>query len=231
MKHEFWHDRWRNAEIGFHLNDTNPALTSHWHTIPVDLGERVLVPLCGKSLDILWLLREGYQVIGVELSELALDELAESIEETFSLAVDKQKVGDHILYRAAGILLICGDWFSLTAYDVGPVNAVYDRAALVAMPEDMRRDYAEQLLAVSKNAPQLLVTFEYDQAEMSGPPFSVEASEVESFYAGVMNIDVMSDKDGLAKEPRFRERGLSAFREKVLRLTPKAQTQGADPHP
>ena len=222
MKHDFWHERWEKQEIGFHLSKTNPALTSHWKTIPVDLGERVLVPLCGKSVDILWLLRQGYQVVGVELSEVALDALAESIEETFSLAVDKQQVGDLILYRAAGILLICGDWFSLTSFDTGPIDAVYDRAALVAMPEAMRADYANQLLTISQNAPQLLVTFEYDQNEMAGPPFSVDESQVAEFYAGTMNIDLMADKDCLVDEPKFRERGLSALREKVLRLTPKA---------
>jgi len=222
MKHDFWHERWEKQEIGFHLSKTNPALTSHWQTIPVDLGERVLVPLCGKSVDILWLLRQGYQVVGVELSEVALDALAESIEETFSLAVDKQQVGDLILYRAAGILLICGDWFSLTSFDTGPIDAVYDRAALVAMPETMRADYANQLLTISQNAPQLLVTFEYDQNEMAGPPFSVDESQVAEFYAGTMNIDLMADKDCLIDEPKFRERGLSALREKVMRLTPKA---------
>lgn len=222
MKHDFWHERWEKQEIGFHLSKTNPALISHWQTIPVDLGERVLVPLCGKSVDILWLLRQGYQVVGVELSEVALDALAESIEETFSLAVDKQQVGDLILYRAAGILLICGDWFSLTSFDTGPIDAVYDRAALVAMPETMRADYASQLLTISQNAPQLLVTFEYDQNEMAGPPFSVDESQVAEFYAGTMNIDLMADKDCLIDEPKFRERGLSALREKVMRLTPKA---------
>ena len=222
MKHDFWHERWEKQEIGFHLSKTTPALPSHWQTIPVDLGERVLVPLCGKSVDILWLLRQGYQVVGVELSEVALDALAESIEETFSLAVDKQQVGDLILYRAAGILLICGDWFSLTSFDTGPIDAVYDRAALVAMPEAMRADYANQLLTISQNAPQLLVTFEYDQNEMAGPPFSVDESQVAEFYAGTMNIDLMADKDCLVDEPKFRERGLSALREKVLRLTPKA---------
>ncbi len=222
MKHDFWHERWEKQEIGFHLSKTNPALTSHWQTIPVDLGERVLVPLCGKSVDILWLLRQGYQVVGVELSEVALDALVESIEETFSLAVDKQQVGDLILYRAAGILLICGDWFSLTSFETGPIDAVYDRAALVAMPEAMRADYANQLLTISQNAPQLLVTFEYDQNEMAGPPFSVDESQVAEFYAGTMNIDLMADKDCLVDEPKFRERGLSALREKVLRLTPKA---------
>ncbi|GAA6144170.1 thiopurine S-methyltransferase [Thalassolituus maritimus] len=221
MKHEFWHERWEKQEIGFHLADTNPALAAHWQTIPVDLGERVLVPLCGKSVDILWLLREGYQVVGVELSEVALDAMAESIEETFSLAVDKQKVGDYILYRAAGILLICGDWFAMTSYDTGPIDAVYDRAALIAMPEDLRRQYSEQLRAVAGNAPQLLVTLEYDQSEMAGPPFSVPVDQVESYYGDVMNIDLIADKDCLIDEPKFRERGLSSLRERVVRLTPK----------
>jgi len=221
MKNEFWHERWEKNEIGFHLDDANPAIVNHWHTMPIDLGDRVLVPLCGKSLDVIWLLREGYQVVAAELSEIALDALAESIEETFSLAVDKQQVGDLILYRAAGILLICGDWFSLTDYDIGPVHAVYDRAALVAMPEHMRADYVAQLTRISKGAPQLLVTFEYDQNEMSGPPFCVHPDEITGHYSATMNIDTLFSKDVLNSEPKFRERGLSALQETVLRLTPR----------
>ncbi|MEC8443222.1 MAG: thiopurine S-methyltransferase [Pseudomonadota bacterium] len=218
MQHEFWHERWANNEIGFHESEVNPALVNHWHTLKVDLGSRVLIPLCGKTLDAHWLLREGYQIVGVELSEVALDALADSIEETFSLAVDKQRVGDLILYRAAGILLICGDWFALTSYDVGPIDAVYDRAALVAMPEAMRADYVKQLRTLSEDAPQLLVSFDYDQAEMSGPPFSVPVDEVQQHYAG-MHVDVLLRSDLLASDPKFRERGVRAMSQDVLRLT------------
>ena len=109
----------------------------------------------------------------------------------------------------------------MTSYDTGPIDAVYDRAALIAMPEDLRRQYAEQLRAVAGNAPQLLVTLEYDQSEMAGPPFSVPVDQMESYYGTAMNIDLIADKDCLIDEPKFRERGLSSLRERVVRLTPK----------
>lgn len=221
MNPDFWHERWSNNETGFHLDQPNPAMLHHWPTIPIDLGSRVLVPLCGKTVDILWFLKQGYQVVGIELSEIALDALAESIEEMFSLAVDKQEIDGVILYRAAGILLICGDWFKLTADDIGPIHAVYDRAALVALPEDMRGTYSQHLLSIAGVVPQLLVTMDYNQDEMSGPPFSVSADNVESYYASSMNIDVLHSEERINKEPRFRERGLTSMNETVYRLMPK----------
>lgn len=221
MKTEFWQERWKNNEIGFHLEQENPALLNHWPTIPIDLGSRVLVPLCGKTVDILWLLKQGYQVVGIELSEVALDALAESIEETFSLAVDKQEIDGVILYRAAGILLICGDWFKLTASDIGPVHAVYDRAALIAMPDSMRSAYVQQLLTIAGRVPQLLVAIDYNQEEMAGPPFSVSADEIEGYYTSTMNIDVLQSGDRLKQEPRFQQRGLTSLKETVYRMMPK----------
>lgn len=222
MKSEFWHERWSNDETDFHLDEPNPAMVNNWPTLPIELGNRVLLPLCGKSVDVLWLLKQGYQIVGVELSEIALDALAESIEEMFSLAVDKQEVDGLILYRAAGILLICGDWFKLTARDIGPVHAVYDRAALIAMPEEMRESYCEQLMNVAGAVPQLLVTIDYHQADMAGPPFSVPADQIEGYYADSMTIDVLHSEERINKEPRFRDRGLTSLNETVYRLIPKS---------
>lgn len=221
MDTEFWKERWGKDETGFHLDKPNPALVNHWHTMPVDLGTRVLVPLCGKSVDIIWFLKEGYQVVGAELSEKALDALAYDIEGEFGLAVDKQEVDGLILYRAAGILLICGDWFALTARDIGPVDAVYDRAALVALPPQMRVDYSQHLLNISRNAPQLLVSFAYDQNQMPGPPFSVPEDEVIAHYGSLMHADVLDDRELIDLEPRFRERGVTSMRQAVYRLTPR----------
>jgi len=221
MHNEFWHERWSKDEIGFHLEDANPALVNHWHTMPVDIGTRVLVPLCGKTQDIIWLLKQGHQVVGAELSEKALDALAYDIEGEFGLAVDKQEVDGLILYRAAGILLICGDWFALTQRDIGPVDAVYDRAALVALPPEMRERYSRHLLEISRQAPQLLVSFAYAQEQMSGPPFAVLRDEVNQHYAEVMHADVLEERELIDQEPRFRDRGVTSMLQTVYRLTPR----------
>ena len=219
MHSDFWHERWSKNEIGFHLDKVNPALAGHWHTMPVDLGSRVLVPLCGKTTDILWLLKQGYQVVGAELSEIALDALAYDIEGEFGLAVDKQEVDGLLLYRAAGILLIGGDWFRLTPRDIGPVDVVYDRAALIALPEAMRRDYSEKLFELAPGAPRLLVAVDYDSAAMSGPPFAVSSEEITRLYGDAMHIDVLESREQIDQEPRFRDRGLSSLIQSVYRLT------------
>ncbi|MDF1762750.1 MAG: thiopurine S-methyltransferase [Oleibacter sp.] len=224
MNPDFWLERWQENEIGFHLNDTNPVLLRHWYTMPVDIGARVLMPLCGKSVDVLWLLKQGFQVVGVELSEIALDALADAIEAEFGLAVDKQKVNGHWLYRAAGIRLICADWFTLTAKELGAVEAVYDRAALIALPPEMRSAYSKHLLHLVGTVPQLLVTMNYDQELMNGPPFAVSVEDVSTYYGDAsegqwLHCDVLEERELINEEPRFRQRGLTSLQQTVYRLT------------
>ena len=221
MKTDFWLERWQHNEIGFHKDKANPALVNHWHTMPVDIGSRVFVPLCGKSLDVIWLLQAGYQVVAAELSEVALDALADRIEGEFGLAVDKQTVDGLILYRAAGILLLGGDFFQLTARDIGPVDVIYDRAALIALPPEMRKQYAQHLMAISQSAPQLLVTVEYDREVMDGPPFAISGQEVSDHYGATYQIDEMECNDQINEEVRFRDRGLTSMMQTVHRLVAK----------
>jgi len=221
MKTDFWLERWQRNEIGFHKDKANPALVNHWHTMPVDIGCRVFVPLCGKTVDVVWILRAGYQVVAAELSEVALDALADQIEGEFGLAVDKQTVDGLILYRAAGILLIGGDFFKLTARDIGPVDVIYDRAALIALPPEMRKDYAQHLMAITHSAPQLLVTVDYDRDVMDGPPFAITTSEVNDHYGATYQIDEMERREQIDEEVRFRDRGLNSMMQTVHRLVAK----------
>jgi thiopurine S-methyltransferase len=178
MEHSFWHDRWQSGRIGFHENKPNPLLTSHFSALSVPENGRVFVPLCGKTLDIGWLLSRGCRVAGAELSELAIRQLFEE------LGVDPEitELEELKRYSADSIDIFVGDIFDLTAGVLGPVDAVFDRAALVALPAEMRAAYVPHIADITGRAPQLLVTFEYDQSRLDGPPFSIGSYEVKQRY-------------------------------------------------
>ncbi len=178
MDAQFWHQRWENSEIAFHERVANPLLVKYCHALSLSRGNRVFVPLCGKSLDIGWLLSQGYKVAGAELSELAITQLFEQLG-TDPKVTD---LGEVKHYSALQIDMFVGDIFALTRELLGPVDAIYDRAALVALPEDMRGRYSRHLTEITVNAQQLLITFEYDQELMNGPPFSINEAEVNRQY-------------------------------------------------
>lgn len=178
MEPNFWFQRWATNDIGFHEKDVNPALVNHFKELALTKGQRVFVPLCGKTLDIAWFLKKGYRVAGAELSPKAIDELFAGLR----LKPTITAVGDMGHYRADHIDIFVGDIFHLTKKMLGPVDAVYDRAALVALPKDMRIRYTRNVKTLTDCAPQLLVSFEYDQALMEGPPFSVSDAEINEHY-------------------------------------------------
>ena len=216
MDHEFWLQRWVQGEIGFHQPAVNAYLQRYWDALGVAAGASVLVPLCGKSRDMKWLHAQGYPVLGVEISRRA----AEQFFAENALRVTHRHHGAFIHYKSAGIELLVGDIFDLTSQIAGPIGAVYDRASLVALPAPMRHRYATHLSALLlPGAPMLLITFEYDQQEMPGPPFAVVESEIRDLYHASFAIDVLWTADVLNDYPRFRERGLSWLKEKVYRLT------------
>lgn len=175
MEHSFWHDRWESGRIGFHEGEPNKLLVAHLSALAVPDGGRVFVPLCGKTLDIGWILSRGHQVVGAELSELAIRQLFEELGADPTIS----DMGTLKRYRAIDIEIFVGDVFALTSEMLGPVDAVFDRAALVALPEEMRAAYARHIAHLSDKAPQLLICFEYDQSKLDGPPFSIDKAEVE----------------------------------------------------
>ena len=215
MDPEFWHQRWQRREIGFHLDHPNPRLVQHWDALEQPPGSRVLVPLCGKSEDLAWLAGRGHPVLGVELSPIAVAEFFAA----YRLSPERLRRGPFERQAAGGIEILCGDFFALDREIAGPVDAVYDRAALVALPEPLRRRYAERIAELlPAGGGMLLVTFDYAQHEMAGPPFAVGPEQVWELYAGQFAIEHLDGDDILDAEPRFRERGLSALREQVFRL-------------
>ena len=178
MDKKFWHQRWEQGEIGFHESQVNPALVDHLGRLNLAKGARLFLPLCGKTLDIAWLLEQGYRIAGVELSPLAINELFQALD----LAPEITPVGKLTRYSTANMDIWVGDIFDLSSSMLGAVDAVYDRAALVALPEEMRQRYAVHLVVLTHGAPQLLITYEYDQSLYDGPPFSVCEKELMQHY-------------------------------------------------
>jgi len=217
MEPDFWHERWENNLIGFHLDEVNPHLRAHWSSLDVKPGSRVLVPLCGKSLDLVWLVEQGYEVVGVEISPIAIkDFFAENHLKAKRIANERCDI-----WQGEGITLLCGDLFELTAQDIGHIDAVYDRASLIALPPAMRRRYVDSLDSlVSAGIPHLLITLDYDPQQMDGPPFAVSDDEVRELYGEKYQIHRLQSDDVLAQNERFRERGLDRLNESVFRLNP-----------
>lgn len=178
MDASFWHAKWEKSEIGFHQDDFNPLLLDHLGALSLAPGNRVFVPLCGKTRDILWLLQSGYRVVGAELSRLAVEQLFAEME----LVPAVTEAGPLTRFSAEDIDIYVGDIFELGAALLGQVDAVYDRAALVALPAAMRQRYADHLRAITGRARQLLIAYDYDQSLQNGPPFAVGADEVRSLY-------------------------------------------------
>jgi len=175
---KFWHQRWESNSIAFHEGKANPLLVTYFKALALAKGSRVFVPLCGKTLDIAWLLSNGYRVTGAELSELAIKQLFSEL----GVQPEITDIGPVKHYSATDIDIFVGDIFDLTRDMLGPIDAVYDRAALVALPEAVRIRYAKHITDITGNAPQLIITFEYDQKMVEGPPFSVSSGEIIRHY-------------------------------------------------
>jgi len=184
MDEQFWQRKWERNEIAFHEPAPNPLIVTHFGALSLPEGSRVFLPLCGKTLDIHWLLSQGFRVAGAELSPVAVDQLFAELGVTSDLTPE----GKMTRYSAPGIDIFVGDIFNLSRAMLGPVDAVYDRAALIALPEPVRTRYAAHLMDITGRAPQLLVTLEYDESRMEGPPFSVTQAEISRHYA--QNYDV-----------------------------------------
>jgi thiopurine S-methyltransferase len=219
MQPEFWEERWREGRIGFHRPTVDENLARFWPALEAPPAGRVFVPLCGKSRDLLWLRERGYTVVGVELSQIALE--AFCMEN--GIPARRRRLADFERYEAPGLELYRGDFFALTPSLLGHPVAVFDRAALVAWPPELRLQYARQLTALTPpGAPTLLITLEYPQDLMTGPPFSVDAAEVERLYSPHHAIRELARRDVLASEPRMRERGITELIEVCHRLVRKS---------
>jgi thiopurine S-methyltransferase len=191
MDASFWHHRWEKNETAWHESRANPLLVTYFDKLTLAKGRRVFVPLCGKTLDISWLLSKGYRVAGAELSQLAIEQLFLEL----GVQPDIATVGQVEQWSAKNIDIFVGDIFTVTRKILGPVDAVYDRAALVALPDTMRNRYTAHLTEMTEEAPQLLICYDYDQRSMEGPPFSVSDKEVKQHYAGTYDVKLLASTE------------------------------------
>lgn len=219
MDKAFWHERWQRREIGFHQQRIHSQLLRFWPKLGLAQETAVFVPLAGKSRDMVWLATQGHRVIGVELSDVAVreffDEGGQVPRRTTAGAFEISSAGPFELY--------CGDFFEFDGHVLKDVVAVYDRAALIALPPGMRAYYAETLARiVPREAIILLIAIDYPEGEITGPPFSVSRDEVHRLYGDTFEIEELETRDGLAESENLRKRGVTRLEETVYLLRRRA---------
>lgn len=216
MEPKFWQERWARNQIGFHLPEVNPYLQRHWPQLALAQGAQVLVPLCGKSLDLMWLASHGLRVLGVELSEQAVK--AFFSEQNLVPRITRR--GVFSVYQADLIKVWCGDFFALDAEAVADCAALYDRAALIALPPLMRARYSEHLHQLLRPGCQgLLITLDYDQTQKAGPPFAVTDDEVKVLFGSQWTLRVLEEQDILGESWKFVQDGVTQLDERVYQMT------------
>jgi thiopurine S-methyltransferase len=215
MDPEFWQQRWHEGRIGFHQEGVTPLLEQYWPTLALAPGSQVFVPLAGKSLDMPWLAARGHRVLGIELSRIAVEQFFEAL--ALRPAVHASRYGTH--FTAGNIELVCGDAFGLDTDALAGCAAVFDRAALIALPPGARERYVRELHArLPAGCRGLLVTLEYPQAEKAGPPFSVDDAEVHELYGRDWHVEQLERRDILDGQPGFVADGVTRLHTSAYRL-------------
>jgi thiopurine S-methyltransferase len=215
VERDFWLDRWSSQQIGFHQTEVNPWLRKCWPEMNIPSDSAVFVPLCGKSLDMSWLAQRGHRVFGAELAETAVRAFFDEAGQPYRVARLR-----HVQEFSGGrVSIFCGDVMDLTALHLPAVAAVYDRAALIALPPKSRAHYADHLLRIIPDGCRiLLLTLEYDQQQVSGPPFSVTQDEVEGLFKSRCKIESVCRAAVSLLPPKFAAAGIDSAVEGIYRL-------------
>ncbi|GLS82402.1 thiopurine S-methyltransferase [Paraferrimonas haliotis] len=218
MTPDFWHERWRNQQIGFHLSQVNPLLVKHWPSLGADDSAQVLVPLCGKSLDLTYFMAAHSKVVGCELNQSAVEQFFAETD----LPYDVIQVAQLACYQTERLSLYQGDFFELSLNEVGRCDFFYDRAAMIAWPESMRSRYLEQLAhLLPAGAKGLLITLDYPQHQIDGPPFAVTENWLEDNLAKHFSFELLESNDILSDSPKFVKKGVQRLVENSYYLTKK----------
>jgi thiopurine S-methyltransferase len=220
MDMAFWLERWNRGQTGFHQHHINPYLGYYYGEMGPPLQKRsdlkVFVPLCGKSRDLWWLQQSGYQTLGVECSELAVEQFFTEQQLNYS----KMHTQSHVSYKSDKLEILLGDFFTLQADDIGNITDIFDRASLIALPREMRVEYVSKVTELQKPGTRtLLITLTYPENEMDGPPFSVTEEEVNELYRDNFKVEKLAAKNILEDEPRFKDKGLTSLMETAYKLT------------
>ena len=218
MQTKDWLERWDQNRIGFHEAEVNAFLKQYFSLFKINPGDDIFMPLCGKAQDIAWLAQQGFGVIGIELSPIAIEAFFSEQELDFQTFESER----FILRKSGNISLYQGDYFDLQAADLASCKMVYDRASLIAIDASNRSRYCRQMMSlVAADAEMLVITLDYDQAQMEGPPFAVPEVELVQHYQNAYQIDRLDEHDALAEKPRWREQGLTRLTEVAYQLSKK----------
>lgn len=213
-----WRQCWQGRDIDFHQLAVNPLLARFWPGLALPAGSRVFVPLCGKSLDMLWLAAQGYEVVGVELSPLAV----RAFFRENRLRPERRRVGKFVLWQHGRVQILCGDYFDLTCEDLGAIDAVYDRAALTALAEDIRVDYVAHLRTlVSRQCQVFLLTVEDAEEGETLDQSHAAAAEIERLYARDFACALAHVESMYESDPATPTRAPQRSEHKLYRLTAK----------
>ena len=208
-----WESRWEDGRTGFHLPEVNSYLLRYSGVLLKQAPQSVFVPLCGKTLDLPWLAARTKKVVGVELIRKAVEDFYQENKITHLI----HQAGKLQLYSNSSIDIFRGDFFDLNQEHVAPFKAIYDRASIVAINPPERVKYVNHLMSFLEPGGQiLLITLEYDQKQMTGPPFSVTASEIEMLLAPYGILELLETNDIL--DDRLRNKGLDLTLERVFQL-------------
>lgn len=218
MEISYWQSRWEKGNTGWHMDEVYPHLTTYWPELELKSGDVVLVPLCGKTLDMLWLNKQGFNVIGVDVSEKA----ARLFFDDHGISYQNEAHPRFSIYTSEGIQIWVGDFLKLQSDDLPEIDAIYDKAALIALPASKRKGYAETIIRLCQARTQLLVNaFEYEQQEMNGPPFSVKEEELQKLFGRRFTIRQLHEDSIFEDLPKFQTRGLRSYlTEKLYHLDP-----------
>ena len=213
-----WHSHWTRKTPGFHEGQVNTYLEQFLPLFKLKAGNSIFMPLCGKAVDILWLSQQGYHVIGVELSEVAV----ESFFTESDIQYVKVQHEKFVIYEAPNITLYQGNLMDIQPQHLTDCKLIYDRASIVAIELFNRKAYKRKMLEIIPvGTPMLMVTLDYDQNIMQGPPFSVPVSEITALYQPEYQLELLLSSEQIEERPRWRERGLESLLESALRLTKK----------
>lgn len=211
---QFWHQAWSEGRISFHQSSVNTDLVLYWPRLGLSPGARVLVPLCGKSLDMLWLMQQGYIIDGIELSEQAIGQFVNENQ----LTMIRREQDGMVTYTNKKINIWVDDIFEINpqVFEL-PLAAIYDRAALVALPKQLRQQYVDFCLATLADKGKILLkTITYNQDLLEGPPFSVEDEEVCKLYSKCKNVQLINKKiNNLEPDNHLYQRGLTETEDSV----------------
>lgn len=216
MEHNFWLNRWLENKIQFNQNEVNPYLLKHHQHLGALAGHNVFVPLCGKSIDMIWLMKQGARVVGVELSQMAIEQFISEND----LKTTQSQQQPFVKYSDGQSLFWVGDYFALSKEEIGAVEYVYDRASLIAMPKDQRQQYADHLLSiVAPGTKILLITMEFQTPTDNLPPFSISMEEIEQIFKGAMTIQCLEDCDAQKLPEHLVKRGFENVKDRVHVIT------------